>query len=171
MVRFSQALGLLSRCALWLAGFALLVMTVVVAWVIFGRFVLNDTPVWGEQVAMLLLGWLILAAAAAGVREGTHMGFDSLRPLLPDPLQRLCEAMSNLVITGFGAGMVFFAAELAEGVWDNPLPTTGLPAGIEYMPMVLGGVLITLFGLERLLAQATGRPLPDADTRHPVMDP
>lgn len=171
MARLASALGLLSRCALWLAGFALLAMTVVVAWVIFGRFVLNDTPVWGEQVAMLLLGWLILAAAAAGVREGTHMGFDSLHQLLPTRAQLLCAAASDLVIAGFGACMVVFAAELAEGVWDNPLPTTGLPAGIEYMPMVLGGVLMTLFGLERFLARATGRPCPDADARHPVMDP
>jgi TRAP-type C4-dicarboxylate transport system permease small subunit len=152
--------ALAARAALLLAGAAMLTMTGVVAWAVFGRFVLNDTPAWAEQTAMLLLGWLILGAAAAGVREGTHMGFEPLRDALPAPLAGLCLAASDLVVACFGLAMLWFGAELAIGVWDDTLPTTGLPGGVKYLPIVAGGLLILVFGLERLWLRARGRALP-----------
>ncbi|MCU0888014.1 MAG: TRAP transporter small permease [Rubritepida sp.] len=152
----------LARAALLVAGAALVVMTGVVAWAVFGRFVLNDTPAWAEQVAMLLLGWVILGAAAAGVRESVHMGFEPLRDALPGPLARACHAVSDLVVAGFGAGMAWFGAELAIGVWDDTLPTTGLPGGVKYLPIAAGGVLILVFGLERLVLRARGQAMPAA---------
>src|SRR3712207_7675885 len=86
------------------------------------------------------------------------MGFDTLRGLLPAPLARLFDLVSDAVITGFGAAMCWYGAELAMGVWDATLPTLGLPGAVEYLPITLGGLLIALFGLERLVAHAvTGR--------------
>jgi len=146
--------ALFCRFALAVAGAALVAMTGVVAWAVFGRFVLNDTPVWAEQVALLLMGWVILGAAAAGVRAGFHMGFDSLRDLLPPALARACRALSDLVVTLFGAGMAWFGAELAWGVWDATLPALGLPGSVEYLPLILGGMLIAVFGAERLAGRA-----------------
>ena len=150
-----------STAALWLGGVCMVVMVAIVAWAVFGRFVLNDTPAWAEQVAMLLLGWVILGAAAAGVRENTHMGFDIIRGSLPERLGAVLALLSDAVVTGFGACMVWFATELAAGVWDATLPTTGLPGGVEYLPVVLGGALITLFGAERIGCRLRGLPLPE----------
>lgn len=158
----TRALHAACTAALWLGGICMVVMVVIVAWAVFGRFVLNDTPAWAEQVAMLLLGWVILGAAAAGVRENTHMGFDIVRSSLPAGLAGPLALCSDAVVTGFGACMVWFGAELAAGVWDATLPTTGLPGGVEYLPMVLGGALITLFGAERIACRLRGQPLPEA---------
>ena len=41
----------LSTLALWLAGIGLVVMTVFVAWQVFCRYVLNDSPSWTEPGA------------------------------------------------------------------------------------------------------------------------
>lgn len=153
----------LCRVALVAAGVALVAMTIVVAWGVFGRFVLNDTPVWAEPVALLLMGWVILGAAAAGVREGFHMGFETLRDALPDPLARACRAASDLVVLLFGLGMAWFGGELAAGVWTATLPALGLPGSVEYLPLVLGGVLIAVFGAERLAGHRTAAPPPVTD--------
>ena len=163
------ALDLLCRAALWVAGVALVLMTLVVGWGVFGRFVLNDTPVWAEPFALLLMGWVILGAAAAGVRENTHMGFGTVRDLFPAPVVRVCDTISDVAIAGFGAGMAWFGAELAAGVWTATLPTLGLPGSVEYAPIVVGGVLILLFGLERLAARLAGRPTPDAALATPLV--
>ncbi|MFC7475137.1 TRAP transporter small permease [Dankookia sp. GCM10030260] len=153
------ACAVLARGAILLAGVAMVAMVAIVAWGVFGRFVLNDTPAWAEASALLLLAWVILGAAAAGVREGFHMGFDTLRDVLPAPLGRLFKVLSDLVVTLFGLAMAFHGGDLALGVWEATLPTLGLPGTVEYLPLVLGGALIALFGLERLLAHAvTGAP-------------
>ena len=156
-----RALHTACEAALWLGGICLVAMVVIVAWAVFGRFVLNDTPAWAEQVAMLLLGWVILGAAAAGVREDTHMGFDILRSSLPERMAATLALLSDAVVTAFGASMVWFGTELAAGVWDATLPTTGLPSGVEYLPMVAGGLLIALFGAERIACRLRGVALPE----------
>lgn len=156
----SATLSAVARGAIAVAGVAMVVMTLVVAWGVFGRFVLNDTPAWAEASALLLMGWVILGAAAAGVREGFHMGFGTLKDLLPAPLARACDIAADLVVTIFGIAMCWQAAELAEVVWAATLPTLGLPGAVEYAPLAVGGVLIALFGLERLLAHAALAELP-----------
>ncbi len=165
----SAALAVVARIALVVSGAALVLMTVVVAWGVFGRFVLNDTPAWAEASALLLLGWVILGAAAVGVREGFHMGFGPLRDALPAPLARTLDVASDAVVTVFGLAMLWYATDLAWTVWDATLPTLGLPGAVEYTPLALGGLLIALFGAERLVAHlATGRA-PGGVPEHTVL--
>ena len=173
MLTFSRAvsdvLSALANGVIAIAGVALVAMTVVVAWGVFGRFVLNDTPSWAEASALLLLGWIILGAAAVGVREGFHMGFETLRDTLPAPIARLFKVVSDLVITGFGAAMAWYGAELAIEVWDATLPTLGLPGTVEYLPITLGGLIIALFGLERLLAHVVTGAAPAGLPEHTLL--
>jgi TRAP-type C4-dicarboxylate transport system permease small subunit len=165
----SAVLALAQRIAIAVAGLAMVAMTAVVAWGVFGRFVLNDTPSWAEASALLLMGWVILGAAAVGVREGFHMGFDTLCEILPGPVQRVFQAVSDLVVTGFGAAMAWYGADLALGVWDATLPTLGLPGAVEYLPLVLGGLLMALFGIERLLAHLLTGHAPEGLPEHVVI--
>jgi TRAP-type C4-dicarboxylate transport system permease small subunit len=49
-----RALSILSRLSLWIAGAGLVLMTAFVAWQIFGRYVLNDSPSWTEPGSVML---------------------------------------------------------------------------------------------------------------------
>ena len=66
----------LSLIALIAAGIGLVAMTAIVAWTVFGRYILNATPTWGEPVSLFLMLWFILLGGSVGVRELDHMGFD-----------------------------------------------------------------------------------------------
>lgn len=66
-------LDLLARICVLLAGIAIVVMTVIFAWLVFGRYVLNDTPTWVEQVSLLLVMVIAFLGAAAGVHNHTHL--------------------------------------------------------------------------------------------------
>ena len=44
----------ISLFALLAAGIGLIAMTAIVAWTVFGRYVLNATPTWGEPVSLFL---------------------------------------------------------------------------------------------------------------------
>jgi TRAP-type C4-dicarboxylate transport system permease small subunit len=165
----SAVLDVVARGALMVSCAALLAMVAVVGWGVFGRFVLNDTPAWAEASALLLLGWVILGAAAVGVRENFHMGFGSLRDALPSPLARALDIASDAVVTVFGLAMLWYATDLAWTVWDATLPTLGLPGAVEYTPLALGGLLIALFGAERLVAHLVTGEAPVAGAEHPIL--
>ena len=146
----------LNRLALWLAGIGLVAMTVFVAWQVYGRYVLNATPSWTEAGSIVLMSWFILFGAAAGVREGGHLGFEVLRYVVPAPVRRGMAAVSHLVVGLFGGAMAIYGMELTVGTWAATIPTLGLPGGFDYLPLVVGGVLIGLFSLEHLVRLALG---------------
>lgn len=146
----------LNLVALWCAGAGLVAMTCIVFYQVFGRYVLNRTPAWAEASAILLMSWFILLGAAVGVRERTHLGFDVLRHVVPRKVQVAMLAVSAAVVCGFGAMMALYGWQLAQGTWTARIPTLGLPGGFQYIPLVIGGTLIALFSLERLVRLLAG---------------
>ncbi|MEM8981783.1 MAG: TRAP transporter small permease [Pseudomonadota bacterium] len=149
----SRASGAISVFAKWFAGIGLLVMTAIIALQVFARYVLNDSPAWAEQAALLLMIWYVFIAAAAGVREGFHIRIAVFVDNLPTPLRRPVTLLAHLVVIGFGLAMAIFGVELARETWQHVIPTLGIPRGYAYIPIAISGVLITGFAIERLVAE------------------
>jgi TRAP-type C4-dicarboxylate transport system permease small subunit len=162
----ARVLSAVSRLALWIATIGMITMTVIVAWQVFSRYVLNASPSWTEAASILVMSWFIFLGAAVGVRENFHMGFDVLVYFLPDAAKAWMRGASDLAILAFGLGMVIYGSQLMIQTWTATIPVLGLPGGFSYMPIVAGGVLITLFTLERLALRLAGVPVdhdPDAE--------
>jgi TRAP-type C4-dicarboxylate transport system permease small subunit len=155
----ARSIGLLSQAALWIASIGMIAMTAMVALQVFSRYVLNSSPSWTEAASIMVMSWFIFLGAAVGVRENFHMGFDVLLHFLPDAARPWLRGISDLAILAFGLGMVVYGAQLMLQTWTATIPVLGLPGGFAYMPLVAGGVLITLFTLERLALRLAGAPV------------
>lgn len=149
----AAVLNRISVLALWLSGICLIAMTVTIAYQVFGRYVLNDTPSWAEALSVTFMGWFIFLGAAVGVHERTHLGFDVLILVVPPRAKLILRMLSDLVVCGFGMGMIYYGLELTIETWDAIRPTLGIPDGARYIPLTLGGVLITIFSLRSILAR------------------
>jgi TRAP-type C4-dicarboxylate transport system permease small subunit len=147
----------ISLFARWFAGIGLLVMTAIIGWQVFARYVLNASPAWAEQAALLLMIWYVMFAAAAGVREGFHIRIGLLENAVQPPLRRIIKTVSNAVVGSFGAAMVIWGADLVMETWSHDIPTLGLPRGVAYLPMPAAGVLIVYFSIEHIVALWRGR--------------
>lgn len=51
----------------------MLIQVGVVVYVVFGRFILNNTPKWGEEIALLAMVYLSLFSAALAMEEDAHI--------------------------------------------------------------------------------------------------
>ncbi len=145
----------LSLAALMLAGAGLVAMTAMVAWGVFGRYVLNDTPTWVEAMALWLMAWFILLGAAVGVRESDHLGFEVGLALSPPPLRAALIVLTELLVILFGLAMLRYGVQLASGVWSDRMPIIGISRGWDYVPMATGGALIAFFAFEKLMLFVT----------------
>lgn len=154
--RMRPVTAVLSRAALLVAGVGLVLMTVLVFWSIFGRYVLNDTPTWTEPAVLLLMSWFILLGAATGVRERGHIGFEIGLAASPPPLRFVLKLITEVLLIGFGLAMLGYGTQLAAGTWSAMTPMIGISQGWDYVPIAVGGALITLFSAERLLMVITG---------------
>lgn len=161
LVKTGRALSWLSSLSLWLAGGGLVVMTAIVAWQVFCRYVLNDSPSWTEPGAVMLMSWFIFLGAAVGVRENYHLGFDVLLYVVPKGGKKWLRMISDLVALAFGIGMIWYGIELVRLTWDTVLPSLQISGGWDYVPLVAGGVLIGLFALERIVLRLAGEPIDD----------
>jgi len=155
-------LSRVNTAALYLAGVGLVVMTAMVAWQVFCRYVLNDSPSWTEPGAVMLMSWFIFLGAAVGVRENNHMGFDVLLYVMPPSAKKWLRMISDIVILAFGVGMIWYGGSLVGLTWNTVLPALGISGGWDYAPIVAGGLLVVLFSLERIVLRLSGAPIDEA---------
>jgi TRAP-type C4-dicarboxylate transport system permease small subunit len=151
-----------SLTARWVANLGLIVMTAIISWQVFARYVLNASPSWAEQAALLLMIWYVMLAAAAGVRENFHIRITVFAAALPPKLRKFAAVVLHLAVGGFGLAMIWWGIELTLATWEHVIPTLGLPRGAAYIPLPLAGLLIVLFSCEHIAAVLAVREVPPA---------
>lgn len=137
------------------AGMAL--MTAIIGWQVFARFVLNASPAWTESTALLLMLYYILLSAAIGVREGFHLGVRVVLDNVPSRQKRWLLRLIDGLVGLFGVAMIMNGAKLASFTSTHIIPTLGISRSIAYWPFMISGSLIVVFCTERIV---TGAPEP-----------
>jgi TRAP-type C4-dicarboxylate transport system permease small subunit len=149
---------LVSRICLILAVTGLTALVAVVTWQVFGRYVMNDTPIWAEPLALLLVLYVTMFGAAVGVRDAGHIGMESLLAMMfPKRFEIVFELIIHVLVGAFGVLMAWHASLLAMSVMHYAIPTLGLSEGVGHVPVIIAGVLIALFSLEHILALLYGQ--------------
>lgn len=132
----------------------LVLMTAIIGWQVFGRYVMGSSPAWAEQAALILMIWYVFFAAAAGVREGFHIRILALQSAAPARAAAIMRMAAHLIVAGCGIALAVWGTELVTRTWMHVIPTLGLPRGLAYLALPLSGVLMTLFVIELLLEDA-----------------
>lgn len=153
--RAQKAVDALAATAVAIAGAALLGLVVVQAWQVVARYVLNDSPAWTAPVTVLLLSTAMSFAAAAGVHGNRHFGFFLLAQSLRPRPKRVVDGIVCLVIAVIGAvlacdGWVLWLDGLGIRMAGAPMAES-----VGYLPLSIGGGLMVVFALHRLVQVAT----------------
>ena len=113
----------LAALTMAVAGLCLCGMVLVLAWQVFGRYVLNDSPGWTEPAALTLMSVAALFGAAIAVRRETHFSFPTLVEKSPAPVRAALKALSRLIALGFGAALAgyggFQARRRVSMTWNR----------------------------------------------------
>lgn len=152
-----RCLAGLSRACVVIAGVALVVLIAIFGWLVFGRYVLNATPTWVEQLALVLIVLITFLMAAVGVRENTHLAVTFIRDALPGRLRNGLVILADLTLAGFGAVMMVQGMKLVEFGWSTRLALLNVPEGVRTVPVVACGILMMLFAGARAGRRLLGR--------------
>ena len=121
----------------------------VVALQVVGRHLLRHPLPWTEEIARLLLVWLMCVGGIAALRHAQHPRVTALLRLLPDTRRAAVETGLRLVLLAFFVCLVFPAYRLTVASAAERLPASGLSgaaiSGILPVSLVLMcGVLVGL---------------------------
>ena len=148
---FDRLLDFFSRINTVLTGIAMVVMTAIFGWLVFGRYVLNATPTWVEQVSLLLIVYISFLGASTGVHRKTHLGVAVFREISPRPVRRVFDFLAHAILAGFGLLMAVYGYKLTVFKWSAEIPLIRVSEGWRALPIILSGVLICLYSIGHLI--------------------
>ncbi|HUQ29651.1 MAG TPA: TRAP transporter small permease [Usitatibacter sp.] len=152
----------LARWAMYVAVAGLMAIVAVVAWQVFGRYVLNASPTWAENLALVLILYVTLLGAAVGVRDAGHIGMDSILILVPEKMRNRIEIFIHVLVGIFGVAMAWNGYVLGASVAAYKLPNINLSEAVRYVPLVISGVMVVLFSIEHFIAALRGEEVTPA---------
>ena len=148
---FDRLLDLLSSITIVITGIAMVVMTAIFGWLVFGRYVLNATPTWVEQYSLLLIVNIAFLGASVGVHQKTHLGVSLFREMSPKPVRRVFDFLTHSILAGFGFLMAFYGYKLTVFKWSAEIPLIRISEGWRSLPIIVSGILILLYSIGHLI--------------------
>ena len=133
------------------SALALAAMMAILTWQVFARYVLDDSPAWAEQTALILMIWMTFMGTASGIAEGFHIriveGVTSLR----QPWRNRAVQCANLLVILAGLLILVLGGQLVGTTWTNSVPTLPLTRGMVYLVIPASGTLMALFAAWKLI--------------------
>lgn len=150
--QYIRLMDLLQRLCMIIAGVSLVVITLIIPWGVFTRFVLNSASSWPEPTATLLMIWFSFLAAALCYRERLHIGVAVIPMMLTGKARIACGWLIELSMLGVNLFMLWYGVKLVKATshqWISDFPDL-ISVGISYTPVPLGGLITALFVIERI---------------------
>jgi TRAP-type C4-dicarboxylate transport system permease small subunit len=141
----------IAKLCIAIAGALLVFLIVIFGWLVFGRYVLNNTPTWVEQASILIIAYITFLGAAVGIRENSHLSIDFIRDALPDKIRKSMALLSDACLVAFGVVMAVQGYKLVMSNLHRAIPMIDMSEAWRAAPLGVGGLLIALFALSNLL--------------------
>jgi TRAP-type C4-dicarboxylate transport system permease small subunit len=137
-------------CAV-ISGLCIIVMTIVIPYGVYMRYIVNRAASWPEPLSVLLVILFTFFAAAACYRANVHIAVSMVVDALPPFYRRVCNIVRDCFMALTSLFAVFWGIKLVEATWNNTIAEFPfLSVGITYMPIPIGGLITLLFVIERV---------------------
>jgi TRAP-type C4-dicarboxylate transport system permease small subunit len=137
---------------IWISGIAIVVMSLIIPWGIFTRYVLGTGSQWPEPIAIQLMVLFTFLGAAVAYRAGSHIAVALLTDRLPEGLRHLLRGAVHLLMLVVALFAVVYGTRLCIQTWGQVIgQLPWMPVGLTYTPVPLGGLVTALFVIEHVV--------------------
>ncbi len=135
---------------MWIAGIAIFLMSLIIPWGVFARYVLGTGSHWPEPVAVLLMVTFTFFGAAAGYRAGSHIAVGMLTDRLQPRARWICGKVVDVLMGAICLFVLVWGGKLVmETMQQSLADLPWLPVGLTYVPLPAGSLFTLLFVLEK----------------------
>ena len=134
-----------------IACVALVLVSAIIPWAVYTRYVLNSASSWPEPLAVLLTVGITFIGAANCYRQRIHMNMTVGTDFLPPRLRAAAAVISELLMAVMAIFMLVWGMKLVLATWGNSVDEfPWLSVGVTYLPIAVSGAMMLLFVIERL---------------------
>jgi TRAP-type C4-dicarboxylate transport system permease small subunit len=164
---YRKAMDAVYIACIVISAIAIVIMTLVIPYGVFTRYVLNSAAAWPEPLSVLLMLLFSFLGGAACYRANSHISVRFLTDAVPAGMGRALLWLVDACMIGICLFMMFYGAALAQKVWYQVVGEFPfLSVGVTYLPIPISGLITLLFIIEKLWV---GPPPPDSIVyREPV---
>jgi TRAP-type C4-dicarboxylate transport system permease small subunit len=157
---FRRAMDYLYLLCVVVGCVSLVLISAVIPWAVFTRYVLNSAASWPEPLAVLLTIVVTFIGAAAGYRLNLHMNVAFFANQLPARFRNLLDLAVQMLMALIAIFMIVWGSRLVEVTWHNTIADFPfLSVGVTYLPIPIGGVCLLLFIIERIFLGVPPDPI------------
>jgi len=157
---YARAMEALYLACIVVSAIALVLITLVIPYGVFMRYVMNSASSWPEPFSVLAMVLFSFVGGAAAFRANVHICVQMLTDAVSPKVRVWLLKLADLGMIATTLFMVYFGTQLVIATWNSTIaefPT--LSVGITYLPIPLGGLFTLLFIIERLWL---GAPPPES---------
>jgi TRAP-type C4-dicarboxylate transport system permease small subunit len=151
---FAKLLVAIVRAVCIVLASALFIIVVVA---VIARYGFGQAVSWTEEVPRYLLIWISFLAAAVGVFNRDHVGFDVLFNALPKPMRRALGVTLSALILMFGWIVFRYGITFVQDFGPDLMETIPYTNYWYYPAMPISGFLIMVFAF-KLMVDEIVRP-------------
>jgi TRAP-type C4-dicarboxylate transport system permease small subunit len=148
MKQYTQVMDVLHRACLTASGICLVIISLIIPWGVFTRYVLKSAASWPEPMAVLLSFF----SAVVCYREYLHIAVGIIPAALTGLPRLVLGVFVELLMLGANLFMFWFGIKLVQATWNQTIAEfPSISAGISYLPIPIAGAITALFVIERIL--------------------
>lgn len=123
---------------------------------VFGRYVLNYSYTWAEELSRVLFIWLVLLGAGVGSLGNEHVAVTYFRDKAPSALRKVISLVSIALIYVVCVCVLLGFRELISG-YTSATPMLGIPQTFLYSAMPVMAILTLIANTVALVSLLRGR--------------
>ncbi len=153
---YVKVMDVLYRICVIISGTALAIMSAIISWGVFTRYVLGVGSFWPEPISIFLAIQMTFYGAAACYRADTHIRLRMFTDLLPPALQKWQVRLVDLLMAGICLFMVTYGASLVKTTYFQAYPEFQyIRVGVAYSAIPIAGLITLLFLIEKVFIKPT----------------
>jgi TRAP-type C4-dicarboxylate transport system permease small subunit len=150
-VRYAAAMEALYVACVAVSGASLVVITVIIPYGVFMRYVLNAPASWPEPAAVLLMIAFSFIGGAAVYRANVHIAVQAVVDRAGLRTRGVLRGLVHVAMALTALFMLVWGLQLVRTTWHQVIAEFPLlSVGVTYLPLPIGGLLTLLFLVERV---------------------
>ena len=150
----------------WLGIAILCCVTIVMLAQVFFRYVLNDSLLWSEELAVWGLIWIVFLGSVHLMRGNLHVSIPGLVDILPPTARRITRLAATLISACFLGLFFVVSLEATVGGFHTRSPSMGISTQWAKLIIPISTGLMTLIAVLQI-----ARGLRNRDADDPAVPP